>query len=178
MKLPDTLEWSGSIKYYTQKTGNIGWKSGTLNLKNTNNVWCCNVMFSTNKVYPALIFKLIRTNIRRFIFKKRLLLEFVDGLLVHFNPDDHLIPKITDFFEEYNKNSNARKTPINRAEVSATTPLLNKTFNVSAERITLQAYRGKENSKLDNTLKSKMVRKKEVKQFDEGAKESPMCLSK
>ncbi|CAI9728739.1 Hypothetical predicted protein [Octopus vulgaris] len=109
MKLPDTLEWSGSIKYYTQKTGNVSWKSGTLDLKNTNNVWCCNVMLSTNKVYPAITFKLIRSNIKRLIFKKRLLLEFADGLLVHFNPDDHLIPKISDFFEEYNKNSNAGK---------------------------------------------------------------------
>ncbi|XP_029640850.1 ubiquitin carboxyl-terminal hydrolase 37-like [Octopus sinensis] len=44
--------------------------------------------------------------------------------------------------------------------------------------MTRQAYGGKENSKLDNTLKSKMVRKKEVKQFEEGTKESPVCLSK
>ncbi|GAB1602948.1 ubiquitin carboxyl-terminal hydrolase 37-like [Argonauta hians] len=177
MKLPDSLEWSGSIKYYTQKTGNVSWKSGTLDLKNINNVWCCNVMLSTNKLYPAITFKLIRSNIKRLIFKKRLLLEFSDGLLVHFNPDSHLIPKMTDFFEEYNNDCNAGKKLFNRAEVCATTPLSTKSFNnFSADRMSRLGHGRLENSKLDNSLKVK--RKKDSKMVEIATEESPViCLS-
>lgn len=57
MKLSTEIEWPGSIKYYTVKTGNVSWKGCKMLLRNTNNVWCGDVMLKSNDVCPAVSFK-------------------------------------------------------------------------------------------------------------------------
>ena len=57
MKLSTEIEWPGSIKYYTVKTGNVNWKGCKMLLKNHNNIWFGEVMLKSNDVCPVISFK-------------------------------------------------------------------------------------------------------------------------
>lgn len=166
MKLSTEIEWPGSIKYYTVKTGNVSWKGCKMLLRNTNNVWCGDVMLKSNDVCPAVSFKLIPSTIKRIICKKRLVLEFQDGLMIQFNPNTELVDKVSNFFEDWKNNSTSPKT-FNKAEVGISTPLCDKRINKtpSIERPIRHTFSGKENN--EALHKEKIARKRDSRVFEE-----------
>lgn len=61
------------------------------------------------KIDP-IFFQLIPSTIKRIICKKRLVLEFQDGLMIQFNPNTELVDKVSNFFDDWKNNSTSPKS--------------------------------------------------------------------